>query len=372
MECRRLSSQQRTSRHPSAMFEECQERPADECGRARIAVCFYWVQDSQIFLSMGGWRMSTTGSTSRASGEIGDIGSQSIRVIILSLKPGQFWAVLGVIAALLFGSFTLGSFITALRKDLEVNEAKGAVAKVERDKELAIAKKELEVNDVKGAVAKVERDKELAIAKKDLEINEAKSMAAKAEKDKQNLNETFEQAKGLIDTQKFQLQQLVLRSDFLHRYYSYVVSNESPTEAKLFSDVVCVLWKRSQEARLNIRPDTVFLTPGALRKGLDQAAKDELARHGINYDEIAEQLRDLDTQVQRVSRLPSVSPFPGRNPEADRVRKESQSREYDIANTLRSVPPRKIVTFSEIPYEVPQRVAEIVHNRNDCAPSDKQ
>ena len=77
--------------------------------------------------------MSTAGSTSGASGEINDVGSQSIRAIILSLKPGQFWAVLGVIAALLFGSFTLGSFITTLRKDLEINEAKGAVSKVERD-----------------------------------------------------------------------------------------------------------------------------------------------------------------------------------------------------------------------------------------------
>ncbi|RZN09241.1 hypothetical protein CWO91_18385 [Bradyrhizobium genosp. SA-3] len=310
--------------------------------------------------------MSTAQST---SGQTGDFGSLSIRAIVLSLKPGQLWALLGVMAVLLFGSFSLGSFIATLRKDLEVNEAKGVVAKFERDKELAIAKKDLEINDAKIAAAKTERDNEVIIAKKDLEINEAKGLAARLEKDKQHLNETLDQAKGLLDTQKFQLQQLVLKSDFLHRYYSYVVSNENPGEVKLFSDVVCILWKRSQEARLNIRPDTVFLTPSALRRGLDQATKDELTKHGINYDEIVKDLRDLDTQVQRTTKSPRI--YGPSSAAWELARKEHQSKEYSIADKLRSVPPRKLITFSEVTYEVPQRVAEVVHNRNDCAPSDR-
>src|SRR5262249_4790278 len=141
--------------------------------------------------------------------------------------------------------------------------------------------------------------------KKDAEINDSKSIAAKVEKDKQHLSETLDQAKGILDTQKFQLQQLVLKSDFLHRYYSYVASKENPTELKLFSDVVCILWKRSQESRLNIRPDTVFLTPSAFRRGLDQATKEGLAKHGINYEELAKDLRNLDAlEVPRATKRP--------------------------------------------------------------------
>jgi hypothetical protein len=197
-------------------------------------------------------------------------------------------------------------------------------------------------------------------------VSETKRAAHQLEKDKQTLNDALENAKQLTDTQNYQTQHFRLKADFLHRYYSYVVSKENPAELKLFADVVCVLWKRSQEARLNIRPESIFVTPLSVRRGLDQAAKDELSRHGINHDAIAQQLRDIDAQLQRVSRAPRVGPFS--SPEAERVRRETQSRELQIASELRSATPRKIVTFSDVPYEVPQPVADVVHMRADCAP----
>lgn len=153
-------------------------------------------------------------------------------------------------------------------------------------------------------------------------------------------------------------QQLETKTELLTRLVFYLQSHDD-TSKKLLTDVVCSMWKESEEHKIRVTPGPIQLNPVDLTRGLPPDVEKLLLSRGVS----ATQLR----QIREPGAFGSTSVE-----KTIGVQRDQAQRVEAINNVERQaerVEVIKIVTFPDgSQFQMPQEIAAAVHLKPECAP----
>ncbi|WP_411992075.1 hypothetical protein [Agarivorans sp. DSG3-1] len=238
----------------------------------------------------------------------------SIKDILSSLTPTQFYAISAACVAIIVGTYIFGSFVQKTQSDGLLN-----------DKDNIIRENSFRhMQETDALIRKIN----------DLENKKA------------SLEETLAFEAELIRA-------LDSKSRFLSQYITYL-SNPSDQSKKIFVDLVCGMWREDQKNRVSFRREQLNLTANDLIRGVDSETKQVLIKQGVPMH-LVERVNSLRTQ-----------PFLKTNQPVDR---ELERIERTLQRSLEGTKLVKIISFSNTEsYVLPDEISKAVHLQSNCAP----
>ena len=278
--------------------------------------------------------------------KIKDASTISFSQLVASLTTVQLVAIIAAIVAILGGAFSFGMLIQGSRDDSTLNG---------KDREIANGNTSLAAANLASAqtVGDLRRVVETLKATADQALTERDLLEGKAE--------------------------------FLNRYLSYLEDpNPTGISRKLFSDLVCALWKDSQKRRVRIERKPVEVSQFDIRRGLDPDTERLLLTNGVPAD-LIERVKHPEAfanqsspSVQRDTGLlarvnPTATPRvnPTVNPQS--VADNAMATVSKVSSGITVI---KTVTFFDgTAYQVPQLIAVEVslraRRRSTPSPGDQ-
>jgi hypothetical protein len=172
---------------------------------------------------------------------------------------------------------------------------------------------------------------------------------------------------GRLKATLTEAQNLKTKDELLTRLVYYLQSHDE-TSKKLLTDVVCSMWKESEEHAIRLKQGSIELTPLDLANALPPEVEKILASRGVSDEQL------------RLIREPINSGSASVNPVADfqkviRVQQQAMQtmqREQaivDVTDQAGHVETIKIVSFPDgSQFQIPQEIAAAVHLKPECAP----
>ncbi|MGJ4961339.1 hypothetical protein [Bradyrhizobium sp. HKCCYLRH3061] len=221
------------------------------------------------------------------------------------LTPGQVWALLGCVVAIVVASVSIGSWAQSAHDDEK-------------------------------------------IAEKNALIQDLKSRSGQ---DTANV----EAARSSLKIMQANVRALRGKAEFLDRFLAYELSARDPAK-QLFINYVCALWKQSQELSIHIDRAPLNLSEWDLRSGLTPEVRQFLSQNGVP-DHLLDQAAGPDTarvfpNIPDITRTPSFA--------VNKIQGILQGGNLTLQKRVR--------LFDDTTYEVPNEIAAAVHEKKDCAP----
>lgn len=166
--------------------------------------------------------------------------SPKIVDVARSITVAQAWTIGGILITLATGIFGLGVWVQSSRGDIELSKKNTEIS--EKDRTIAT------LNTKSGDLLRT--------------VNA--------------LTANLEQAFAANDALK-------TKAEFLNRLASYLQFHD-PTNRKLLEDVVCSMWKQSQQKRIQLVQQPIHISPEDLRRGLPPDVEQLLVSQGVSSD----------------------------------------------------------------------------------------
>lgn len=249
--------------------------------------------------------------------------------IARAITVGQAVAIGAILIALATGIFGLGGWLQSSRSDIELSNKNTEISK---------------------------KDKE--ILEKDGKIDALNNKSGDLQRAVDALKNSLEQALSGNDALKMEV-------EFLNRLASYLQWHDA-TNKKLLEDVVCSMWKQSQQNRIRLVQQPVHISPDDLRRGLPPDVEKLLVSQGAS-SELLTRLRTNNflSKEQAVG----VSPFVVRKPVQVNPFNDPDEAVAAVSKSVSNLRVIKVITFADgLAFEMPQEIAASVHLRSDCAP----
>jgi hypothetical protein len=241
----------------------------------------------------------------------------SLGGLVSVMKPRQMWAVLGAIAVLIAGAFSLGT----MREQIHSETVSQAMAK---------------------------------------EMDEVRQELSNAQSKTGDTAARLEEAAKMIGRARGETRVVKSKAEFLNRYVSYLLVQDH-LSAKLFTDFVCVLWKDAQENRLQIDMGALEVQATDIVAGVSPEMLEFLSEQDFDAEDI--QALQAPAGHTGVSRGPSTSTTEAR------PRRATPRLAQRAAAALQKVQLSKTVTFFDnTSYTVPADISVRIHQRTDCQP----
>jgi hypothetical protein len=246
-----------------------------------------------------------------------------------SITVGQGVTIAGVIIVVVTGIFGLGAWLQSSRSDVELLQ-----------KNTEISEKNKTIN---------EKDKTIS-----------------------DLTTKYDDQKRAVDALTGNLQQAFARVDALEtkdelltRLAGYLQYKDE-VNRKLLENVVCSMWKQSEQKRIRLDKQPVRLSYEDLRRGLPPDVEKLLVSQGVS-SELLTRLRTNNFLPRE--EIAGVGPLTVRRPVQVNPYNDPDTAAATVSKSASNVTVIKVITFADgASFEMPQEIAASVHMRADCAP----
>jgi len=256
--------------------------------------------------------------------------------IFRSLTTSQLWGVASALVALFIAGYAIGQWSSSTSHQREMATLEEAHRQELVGKENTVSVRDTTISTLKDD-----------LAKEKINTTNALDVASAADQ----------------SAQRFEA-----KSEFLHRYVSYLEAPDSNMR-RLFSSHVCVLWREAQRDILTRKSDE-FTLQEVSRGRLTSLAVEALAERGVSREMVrkyAQLNRDRADIQRRVRKGTRVGPLRRADRRAEAQLRELQGLDKSIGNALGGGLTTKTVTFFDgTTYQIPQEIADDVHQRTDC------